>query len=706
MQSRSAVHFVAGAIAAAFTVQVLWTLSRAATLNDVRTLLSWIVPALLGSLTMYFSTASRLAAASPPVEHQAPSEHSTPVRPRIADYPTPDRSPREKRTRDVPSHQPSLPSGVEEVLFGPPDSPLAARFPRQDTPGRGIDPNPTPRRLSRDRSTHKDSAPVGYHSESDSEPKLSAEEERHLMRRFTTGCETGNIKVIRQCLAVDGFNPEKDLRSNRTGFLIACARGHRAVVTELLKPSSRVDVNAREAFSGQSGLHLACLGDHLSVVELLLECKRLDVNARDSSHATPLFMACASGKDRLVERFFTGDRVDFNARDYTGTTPFVAAAFKGQVSTLDLLLQHQDKIDITLTSKRKIDEVDGRKVDRFTGQGTHTADEWLDFLNEPTRERVKFALTKRAKELMEKAGSMRKVDKSAVSYDENKWLGGGSFGDVYEGRYFVTEECAVKVLRRSTAMESFEQEIKSWDRVGNHSKVLPLMAYVAEPGKLLMVTKLIRNGNVREYLEARCWDHNLAAKLLLDIAMGMSYLHFKDCLHGDLKAENVLVNDAGTAMISDFGLSQVRLSASAMRPGNAGGTPIFMAPELFRGMDVHKKSDVWAFGMVMFELFGRGAIPFPGLPPAPIMLLITKGKTPNRPNGTPDAVWKLMKQCWATDPEGRPSFLELVEELEKLQPTATAAPDGTSGSLAAPSSSGAPSHSYSRTRSGSTRTAS
>ncbi|KAI9029135.1 kinase-like domain-containing protein [Hyaloraphidium curvatum] len=195
------------------------------------------------------------------------------------------------------------------------------------------------------------------------------------------------------------------------------------------------------------------------------------------------------------------------------------------------------------------------------------------------------------------------------------------------------------------------------------------MAYCADPP--MMVTDYCPDGNLRKFLDSRSWPQDLGLRLLLDVARGMVYLHGLGILHGDLKSLNVLV-DSGKALIADFGLSKVRSEVGRSTAGTVGGpvsgTPGFLAPELVGGSALHKPADVYAFGMVCYEVASKGRFPFEELMNPALVLynVAVKGVRPERPDGVPDALWHLMERCWDQDPKKRPAFGEVADELAKI----------------------------------------
>lgn len=196
--------------------------------------------------------------------------------------------------------------------------------------------------------------------------------------------------------------------------------------------------------------------------------------------------------------------------------------------------------------------------------------------------------------------------------------------------------------------------------------VLPLMAYCVDPP--MLITDLMEQGDIRKYLSSRGWDQKLGLKLLLDVATGMTYLHSKGILHGDLKTVNVMV-DNDQALIADFGLSKIKSEATRGTSSTAfAGTPGFVAPELIEGEGLQAPADVFSFAMVCYEVVSRGKMPYQG--EANIAALLYKVAVeharPPRPDGVSDDVWWLIERCWAHDPRERPTFVEIREELQRI----------------------------------------
>ncbi|KAJ7113512.1 kinase-like domain-containing protein, partial [Mycena epipterygia] len=179
---------------------------------------------------------------------------------------------------------------------------------------------------------------------------------------------------------------------------------------------------------------------------------------------------------------------------------------------------------------------------------------------------------------------------------------------------------------------------------------------------LCLVSPWMENGNILKFLskESHKIDH---LSLILDVALGLEYLHENHVVHGDLKALNILVTPSRRACIADFGLSSitdamtVRFTHSTVSA--RGGTARYQSPELFRGEKSHFGSDVYAFGCVCYEIL-TGKVPFNEFPnDMTVKLHVLDGKRPSQPS----SLWELLQDCWQEKADMRPTAVEIVERL-------------------------------------------
>ncbi|KAG6899260.1 hypothetical protein C0993_011892, partial [Termitomyces sp. T159_Od127] len=167
-----------------------------------------------------------------------------------------------------------------------------------------------------------------------------------------------------------------------------------------------------------------------------------------------------------------------------------------------------------------------------------------------------------------------------------------------------------------------------------------------------------------------------------DVALGMEYLHENGVTHGDLKSVNILVTDSERACLADFGLSYVTdVSGFKGQPFSsnhaAGGTAGFQAPELVdpdnESSRRTKETDVYAFGMVCYEVF-TGKHPFGKINPVALIMKIMRGQHPEKPSGNEyqergltNDMWSLMESCWSRLPEDRPTVSQILQCLPHLE---------------------------------------
>ncbi|KAI9034149.1 kinase-like domain-containing protein [Hyaloraphidium curvatum] len=222
-----------------------------------------------------------------------------------------------------------------------------------------------------------------------------------------------------------------------------------------------------------------------------------------------------------------------------------------------------------------------------------------------------------------------------------------------------------KSLERKRA--EFEQEMAVWAAIPYHDNVQPLIGWCKEP--FCMVTRLMANGTARDYLAKKGWHRPAILAVLFGVARGMNHLHSRPTpiLHSDLKGANVLVDENGTAKVADFGLSKIRHGSTAGHTNFVGGNSVWANR---RG----RASDVYAFGMMMWEFWSKGDMPLEDEMEEEGIMLLHLGELikkdpdfrPKRPDLCPDQVWSLMQWCWAFDPAARPNFGEVADALKVI----------------------------------------
>ncbi|CAC5426385.1 CSK [Mytilus coruscus] len=183
-----------------------------------------------------------------------------------------------------------------------------------------------------------------------------------------------------------------------------------------------------------------------------------------------------------------------------------------------------------------------------------------------------------------------------------------------------------------------------------------------------LVTEFMGKGNLVEYLRSR--GRSVITKkdqidFTDDICSAMQYLESKDLVHRDLAARNILVNDNNTAKVSDFGLAKYGDYSA-----EGGKFPIkWTAPEALRDNKFTNKSDMWSFGILLWEVYSFGRVPYPRIPLSDVVMHVERGYRMEAPDGCPQEIYNIMMQAWEIDPKQRPTFKQVLEKLNNLRAT-------------------------------------
>ncbi|GJJ14060.1 hypothetical protein Clacol_008317 [Clathrus columnatus] len=260
---------------------------------------------------------------------------------------------------------------------------------------------------------------------------------------------------------------------------------------------------------------------------------------------------------------------------------------------------------------------------------------------------------------------------------ENK-IGWGLFSDVYKGTW-RGKTVAIKVLARTTPRKLFKNEIAIWASL-NHPNVLRLLgasSTTCDP-PWFFVSPYMKNGTVEMFLRAKNSEKSRGRKvyptplrMMQEIAVGMTYLHRKGVLHGDLKANNVLIDDDFHCVISDFGQSKLRSEVYRLSQGNEGrGNLRWQAPEIMSGLsNLTPQADVYSFAIVCYEILSGGQVPWAMLDDQTVQrLVLVHDKRPaiQFSPETPLALVTLIDECWHKDPFVRPQFTAIARKLAQL----------------------------------------
>lgn len=256
-------------------------------------------------------------------------------------------------------------------------------------------------------------------------------------------------------------------------------------------------------------------------------------------------------------------------------------------------------------------------------------------------------------------------------------LGQGHFGSVYSAKFHAedgsTVLVAAKTIRDTTVtpreLEEFLSEATMM-RHFHHNNVLAVVGVVFKEGRPYVLIPFMANGDLREYLRNPQNKFTLANLLTfgLDVAKGMSYISKKNFVHRDLAARNCMVDVDETIKIADFGLTKDLHSADYYRIGDRSRPlPVkWMALESLSAGKFTVYSDVWSYGVVLWELLTRGKTPYADVDNFMLKPYLERGRRLDIPEITPDPVGELMTSCWNASPSSRPSFDQIVDILDTI----------------------------------------
>uniref|UniRef100_A0A8C9Y7T4 Focal adhesion kinase 1 n=1 Tax=Sander lucioperca TaxID=283035 RepID=A0A8C9Y7T4_SANLU len=259
-------------------------------------------------------------------------------------------------------------------------------------------------------------------------------------------------------------------------------------------------------------------------------------------------------------------------------------------------------------------------------------------------------------------------------------IGEGQFGDVHQGVYISPENpalsVAVKTCKNSTSdsvREKFLQEALTM-RQFDHPHIVKLMGVITD-NPVWIIMELCTLGELRSFLQVRKYSLDLASLILYSyqLSTALAYLESKRFVHRDIAARNVLVSTVDCVKLGDFGLSRY-MEDSSYYKASKGKLPIkWMAPESINFRRFTTASDVWMFGVCMWEILMFGIKPFQGVKNNDVIGRIENGERLAMPPQCPPTLYSLMTKCWSYDPSKRPRFTELKTQLstileeEKLQ---------------------------------------
>eukprot|EP01117_Protostelium_nocturnum_P012030 TRINITY_DN4404_c0_g1_i1.p1 TRINITY_DN4404_c0_g1~~TRINITY_DN4404_c0_g1_i1.p1 ORF type:complete len:1716 (-),score=556.93 TRINITY_DN4404_c0_g1_i1:204-5351(-) len=281
--------------------------------------------------------------------------------------------------------------------------------------------------------------------------------------------------------------------------------------------------------------------------------------------------------------------------------------------------------------------------------------------------------------LMKRRQNRRKARKEDVllaqlmlsDVEVGQMIGKGNFGEVYKGVWNGTT-VALKGLtgEDQSELEKFKSEIMLLYKL-NHPNIVRLLGLTTSNNQTFMVVEFAQNGSLDSYLRSSGRSDELSNNVLInmafDVVKGMMYLEKRGVIHRDLSARNLLVDASVHLKISDFGLSKENdfyEAKSKVIPYK------WTAPEVITEQRSTIASDVWSFGIVVWEIFSFGMIPYSDMNNKDAVDKVMGGYRMSKPDRCPETLYETVLSCWDKDPKLRPSFSQLYQILLEKHPNA------------------------------------
>ncbi|KAG7484220.1 hypothetical protein MATL_G00047030 [Megalops atlanticus] len=249
-----------------------------------------------------------------------------------------------------------------------------------------------------------------------------------------------------------------------------------------------------------------------------------------------------------------------------------------------------------------------------------------------------------------------------------KVLGNGQYGVVKYGKWKGRHEVAIKMIKEGSMSEDdFIEEAKVMMSLC-HQNLVQLYGVCTKQRPIYIVTEFLSNGCLLNYLRDTLKNPTPIQLLEMckDVSEGMAYLELHQYIHRDLAARNCLVAANGTIKVTDFGMSRYVLDDEYTSSVGSKFPVRWSPPEVLLYCKFSSKSDVWAFGVLMWEIYTQGKMPYERLNNTEIVDKVSSGLRLYRPQLANERIYGIMTSCWHEKPEERPAFQDLVKTIEDL----------------------------------------
>jgi len=228
-------------------------------------------------------------------------------------------------------------------------------------------------------------------------------------------------------------------------------------------------------------------------------------------------------------------------------------------------------------------------------------------------------------------------------------------------------------------------ELELMKKLKPHPHVIKLLGCVTASDPLLVIIEYVPYGDLLGYLrksrglnDTYFKDPDVKPKTSLtsqqlvrfswQVADGMRYLSSRNIIHRDLAARNVLVGEQETCKVTDFGMARAVNQENIYERKTKSRLPVkWTAYEALLFGRYTTKSDVWSFGIVLYEIFTIGGSPYPRMGPRKMADILNRGYRMPKPSHVDEVLYKIMQDCWREDPDDRPTFENLRDELKEME---------------------------------------